>query len=230
MATLFKELFEGGLDGEPVTTETTSFTSMEAGTPVHSSSHAAEGTLGMLCSPGTTITRCRWEPTSPAPELWIQTFVQVVSAPASHSVIMAWHSAAGQVGDIQIRSGGQIAIRAGFTLAWQSSKVFTESEWVRIQFRVQQGQPHQMRLFYGDNLYGEVPDEDSGPTNAGNNNPVTHIFFGCLVSNSFQVAYDAIEVDDSQWPASPVQESDPVARLLTPTGWVDLGHPELLTA
>jgi len=232
MTIIFSEDFEGGSPGAPVTTSNTALDGVD-GEPTFTDEYVVEGNLGFLTDGSSGLSRGALA--HPPAAAHIQAFIYFVTVPSTNTPIIVWYqgrpgAGISQVGDLQYRTGGQLAIRDGYTAVWQSTAQFTAGSWVRVQILCDAGQEHRLRLFYGANLMGTVPDEDSGPLPAGGTAPIEYARFGVNTSNTgAQYAIDAVTVGDTGWAPPPAQPEEPYAHLLTGSGWVDLARPTLIT-
>src|SRR5690625_2683117 len=156
MTIIFSEDFEGGSPGAPVTTSNTALDGVD-GEPTFTDEYVVEGNLGFLTDGSSGLSRGALA--HPPAAAHIQAFIYFVTVPSTNTPIIVWYqgrpgAGISQVGDLQYRTGGQLAIRDGYTAVWQSTAQFTAGSWVRVQILCDAGQEHRLRLFYGANLMG----------------------------------------------------------------------------
>lgn len=200
MATVFTETFEGGSNGNTITTGNTNYDSV-SGAPTFTNSSPAVGSLAADCdASGST---CRFDEAVDEPSvLYRRFYFKVPELPGSNLYIATNTSGASARADMRINTNGTVSVRNGFSAVWTSTAAVTAGQWARFEWRLSAtAGTQEARLFTGAQLHGPSnnPTDSSGSVtfDAGT---FTNTGVGIIQNTTARVFIDDVKNDDSTWP------------------------------
>jgi len=204
--TALTEDFGGGAPGAAVTTGN-SFIDVISGTatgqPTFSDSQPLA--LGWQSARVNTVaeTNINQLNVSALGALWLGVYVRVGTLPGANTGILNWYNGSTKIGDIQLSADGSLRLRDNNTAVWVSSPL--PAGWHRLAVRMQPGSAsgHQVRVYSGAGLHGDVPSQDSGvqAATASGQALVDNIRFGCMSANTVDVQFARFRGDDAAEPS-----------------------------
>lgn len=228
MATIaaLTETFEGGTDGQDVTTTNSNATGIYGTPPTFSTDHAIAGDVSMHINPAATFSYVHLQGADQT-EIRFDIYVYFAELLPTNSAFANWLNGTTKVGDLRIQND-TFQLRDNNNGRWNSTHTVQAGQWYRLSIRCAPGSAtgHQARLFYGDNLFGTTPDEDSGGVSAtvAGQTVVNSIRIGSMASATADYYMDYLATNDTDWPA-PAQEPEPTGDVWfydTGTAWVDV--------
>lgn len=174
--------------------------------------HGARSAL--LSAPlGTDTAAFRWDSSfTPTAEYWGRQYFRVSDAtPTTSFAILNGRDGTGATAyEVQLRTTGKLQIRIPTTVRYSASVATIAADtWYRMEVHAKCPSSTQVavevRLFYGSNLEGPIPDETIGDINTAfttGNGLLSSIGFG-IVSVTGQTSYtmlvDSVGFSDSSW-------------------------------
>lgn len=202
MAIILRASFEGGNDGDAITTTNEPGISGTIGTaPTFSAAQKRFGNNSMLTvSGGGTNGSIRQNTSGTVTRLFYRAYVKRVTAASTNAnMINVRDSATTTITAITMTATGKFNLRDGSTQVASSTNGMAVGDWARIELDVDRGGGTQaLSIYLGANIESSTPTETiSGASTAGVGD-IGSVLTGLPVASSgAQYAYDEVAIGDS---------------------------------
>lgn len=204
MTLSFVENFEGGADGDAVTSSNTSFTSVTgSGCTFAASPAPAEGSLSMAVTAAAGVDNFVQNTFSATP-LWLRRFyVRPPSTLTGIVHLLTTRGSNAQRNRVRLNADRTVSLLNGSTVVWTSVTALPAGQWSRIEVRIDNGAGQQQaRLYVGADPNTTTATEDSG-NRTYNQGTIDLARLGQIntgTTATTRVDYDAVADSTDTWP------------------------------